>query len=181
MCIAVAYKKVKNRRGRLRELVFYQRFQLQGFDWEILDYFGLLDLCSLMGGSHLRDVVAHWGSTVLRMEWRWCELRKFKFKRKYDHRSGNCNRKKNFGTSTGFKPMASALALHCYTSWATKTQTLGTGQIADFFLTREWKQRSQNPYWDWYNTLCLSKNHLPWWDVPFSDYTIRIRIRKEMI
>ena len=138
MCIAVAYKKVKNRRGRLRELAFYQRFQLQGFDWDNLDCFGLLDLCSLMGGSHLRDVVAHLGSTVLRMEWRWRELRKFKFKRRYDHRSGNCNRKKNFGTSTGFKPMASALALHCYTSWATKTQTLGTGQIADFFLTREW-------------------------------------------
>ena len=68
MCIAVAYKKVKNRRGRLRELAFHQRFQLQGFDWENLDYFGLLDLCSLMGGSRLRNVVAHWGSTVLRME-----------------------------------------------------------------------------------------------------------------
>ena len=40
MCIAVAYKKVKNRRGRLRELAFYQRFQLQGFDWDNLDCFG---------------------------------------------------------------------------------------------------------------------------------------------
>ena len=42
------------------------------------------------------------------MEWRWCELRKYKFKWRYDRRSGNCNlsnckltRKKNWGTSTG--------------------------------------------------------------------------------
>ena len=34
---------------------------MQGFDWESLDYFGLLDLCSLMGGSRLRDVVAKLG------------------------------------------------------------------------------------------------------------------------
>ena len=115
MCIAVAYKKVKNRRGRLRELAFYQRFQLQGFDWDNLDCFGLLDLCSLMGGSHLRNVVAHWGSTVLRMEWRWCELRKFKFKRRYDHRSGNCNRKKKFRDFNGIQThglCVSAALLH---------------------------------------------------------------------
>ena len=68
MCKAVAYKEVKNRRGRLRELAVHQRFQLQVFDWENLDYFGALGLCSLMGGSHLRDVVAHEGSTVLKME-----------------------------------------------------------------------------------------------------------------
>ena len=47
---AEAYKELKNRRGLLRELAVYQRFQLQGFDWENLDYFGVLDLCSLMGG-----------------------------------------------------------------------------------------------------------------------------------
>ena len=65
MCIAVAYKEVKTKRGRLRELAVHQRLQLQGFDWENLDYFGVLDLCSLMKGSRLRDVVAHWGSKMM--------------------------------------------------------------------------------------------------------------------
>ena len=42
-----------------------------------------------------------------------------------------------FGTSTGFEPMASALALQCYTNWAMKTHTLGAGQFVEFILTRE--------------------------------------------
>ena len=35
--------------------------------------------------------------------------------------------KKKFGTSTGFEPMASALALQCSANWAMKTHALGAG------------------------------------------------------
>ena len=41
----------------------YERFQLQGFDWES---FGVLDWGSLMGGGRLREVVVHGGSTVFK-------------------------------------------------------------------------------------------------------------------
>ena len=34
-----------------------------------------------------------------------------------------------FGASTGFEPMASALALQCSTNWAMKTHMLGAGQF----------------------------------------------------
>ena len=44
-------------------MVFYEKFQLQGFDWE---NFVNLDLWTLMGGGHLRMVVADGGSTVLK-------------------------------------------------------------------------------------------------------------------
>ena len=59
------YKTVtpKSSRGRLQEVVFYEKFQLQGFDWE---NFVVLDLWTLMGGGHLRKVVADGGSTVLK-------------------------------------------------------------------------------------------------------------------
>ena len=51
------YKPVtpKSRRGRLQEVVFYEKFQLQGFDWE---NFVVLDLWTLMEGGHLQKVVA---------------------------------------------------------------------------------------------------------------------------
>ena len=45
------------------------------------------------------------------------------------------NPKKNFGTSTGFEPMASALA-----SLAMKNHTLGAGQFVEFILTHEWNE-----------------------------------------
>ena len=61
------YKTVtpKSSRGRLQEVVFYEKFQLEGFDWET---FVVLDLWALMGpgGGHLRKVVADGGSTVLK-------------------------------------------------------------------------------------------------------------------
>ena len=62
---------------------------------------------------------------------------------RYDRRSGNCNfsncklTRKNFGTSTGFEPMAFALALQCSTNRATKTHTFGAGQFVEFILTLE--------------------------------------------
>ena len=43
--------------------------------------------------------------------------------------------KLNIGTSTGFEPMASALALQSSTIWAIKTHTLGAGQVVDLILT----------------------------------------------
>ena len=59
------YKPVtpKSRRGRLQEVVFYEKFQLQGFDWK---NFVVLDFWTLMEGGHLRMVVADGGSTVLK-------------------------------------------------------------------------------------------------------------------
>ena len=42
-----------------------------------------------------------------------------------------------FGTSTGFEPMTSVLALQCSTNWAMKTHALGEGQFVEFNLTRE--------------------------------------------
>ena len=58
-----------------------------------------------------------------------------------DHRSCHCdlsNRKVSlenvFGASTGFEPMASALALQCSTNWAMKTHMLGAGQFVEFIV-----------------------------------------------
>ena len=76
------------------------------------------------------------------------------FKWRYDHRSGNYNLsnckltwKIFFGTSTGFKPMACALALEwaleCSTNWAMKTHTLiGSKLICWVHL---------NPWVEWNN------------------------------
>ena len=41
--------------GRLREVVVYERFQIQGFDWKSW---------IAVGGGRLGDLVAHGGSTV---------------------------------------------------------------------------------------------------------------------
>ena len=60
----------------------------------------------------------------------------------YDRRSGDCNLSKwkltrifFGGTSTGFEPVASALALQCSTNWAMKTHTLGAGQFGELILS----------------------------------------------
>ena len=39
-----------------------------------------------------------------------------------------------FGTSTGFEPKASALALQCSTNWAMKTHMLGAGQFVEIIV-----------------------------------------------
>ena len=52
-----------------------------------------------------------------------------------DHRSCYCGSSKNvFRASTGFEPMASALALQCSTNWAMKTYMLGAGQFIEFIV-----------------------------------------------
>ena len=50
-------------------------------------------------------------------------------------------KKKFFGPSTGFEPVASALALQYSTSWAMKTHTLGASQFIEF---DPWKERNES-------------------------------------
>ena len=91
-------------------------------------------------------------SFILLLEWRWCELRKCKFKWRYHRRSGNCNlsncklTRKNVATWTGREHMASALALKCSTNWATNTHKLGAGQFVEFILSHE---KEWNIEWRW--------------------------------
>ena len=70
----------------------------------------------------------------IQMKWRFDH-------RSYDRNLSNCKfkpekkkkkKKKNFTASTGFEPMASALALQCSTNWAMKTHILGAGQFIEF-------------------------------------------------
>ena len=52
----------------------------------------------------------------------------------------NCQltRKIFFGTSTGFKPMACALALECSTNWAMKTHTLTGSKLICWVHLNQW-------------------------------------------
>ena len=74
-------------------------------------------------------------NTMLIMESRWCELRKYKRKWRYGCRSGNCKlTRKNFGTSTGFKPMVYQLNYeNPHIHW-------GNRQICWIHLSREWNE-----------------------------------------
>ena len=51
----------KSGRGRLQEVVVYERFQYKAVTEDI---FGVLGRLSLMGGGRLREVIARGGSTV---------------------------------------------------------------------------------------------------------------------
>ena len=51
----------KSGRGRLQEVVVYERFQYKAVTEDI---FGVLGRLSLMGGGRLREVIARAGSTV---------------------------------------------------------------------------------------------------------------------
>ena len=85
--------------------------------------------------------VTHWSCLAAKatffFSFRQCCI----FKWRYNRRNGKCNvsnctlTRRNFGTSTGFEPMTSALVLQCSTNWAMKTYTLGAGQFV------EWKHR----------------------------------------
>ena len=94
--------------------------------------------------SDKRTLFVKWAmlAVVLR-SWRWSELRKYKFLMKMwwsqwllQFKLLQINPKNVFGTSTGFEPMASALALQCSTIWAMKTHTLGAGQFVEFILSK---------------------------------------------
>ena len=72
MCQVVAYRRLKaiensktvsrkSGRGRLREMVVYERLQYKALTEDILSVLGRW---SLMGGGCLLEVVAHGGSTV---------------------------------------------------------------------------------------------------------------------
>ena len=58
----------KSGRGRLQEVVVYERFQYKAVTEDI---FGVLGRLSLMGGGRLREVIAREGSTVKQL----CYLR----------------------------------------------------------------------------------------------------------
>ena len=62
---------------------------------------------------------------------KWCGLREYKWNEyvtiAVNRNLSNCEnsrKKKIFGASTGFEPVASALAMQCSPSWAIKTHTL---------------------------------------------------------
>ena len=57
----------------------------------------------------------------------------------------NFSPKKISIASTGFQPMASALALRCTINWAMETHMLGADQFIEFIFTMEmWSYRSCN-------------------------------------
>ena len=83
---------------------------------------------------------------------RLCELREYKWNEyvtiAVNRNLSNCEiarRKKFFGASTGFEPVASAFALQCSTSWAMNTHTLEAGQFIEFI--NPWKK--WNTEWDY--------------------------------
>ena len=80
-----------------------------------------------------------------------------------DHRSWiaslaitNFIRKKVFNSSTGFEPIASALALQCSTNWAMKIHMLGVDQFIEFNFTRD-----RNETWNEVNLNCSNT----WWNI----------------
>ena len=91
-----------------------------------------------------RTLFVKWAMLAVALRsWRWCELRKYKFWMKMwssqwllQFKLLQINPKSVFGTSTGFEPMASALALQFSTIWAMKTHTLGAGQFVEFILSK---------------------------------------------
>ena len=78
-------------------------------------------------------------------EWNDIELREYKWNEyvtiAVNRNLSNCEnspKKKIFGASTGFEPVASALALQCSPNWAMKTHTLEAGQFIEFI--NPWKE-----------------------------------------
>ena len=65
-------------------------------------------------------------------------------------------KKKDFGASTGFEPVASALALQCSTSLTMKTHTLEAGQFIEFI--NPWKERNT----EWNDVNCGNTNEMSW-------------------
>ena len=80
---------------------------------------------------------------------------------------------KFFGASTGFEPVASAFAMQCSTSWATKTNTLEAGQFIEFI--NPWKEwNTERNYVDcgdtnemnnteWNDVNCGNTNEMSMW------------------
>ena len=94
--------------------------------------------------SDKRTLFVKWAMLAVALRsWRWYELRKYKFWTKMwssqwllQFKLLQINPQNVFGTSTGFKPTASALALQCSTIWAMKTHTLRAGQFVEFILSK---------------------------------------------
>ena len=79
----------------------------------------------------------------------------------------NSLKKRFFGASTGFEPVASALALQCSPSWAMKTHTLEAGQLLSS-STRERNETLNEMMWtagiqiNCLNCNCLNCDSLRW-------------------
>ena len=71
----------------------------------------------------------------------------------------NCEvgRKKFFGASTGFEPVASVFTPQCSTSWAMKTHTLEAGQFIEFI--NPWKEWNT----EWNDVNCRNTNEMNKW------------------
>ena len=69
----------------------------------------------------------------------------------------NSQKKKFFGASTGFEPVASVLALQCSPSWAMKTHTLEAGQFIEFI--NPWKEWNT----EWNDVNCGNANEMSMW------------------
>ena len=89
-----------------------------------------------------------------------------RMKLRCDHRSCDLNlytianfRPKNtFRASTGFKRMASALALRCSTNWVMKTHMLAADQFIEFVFTRD-----RNDTWNEVNLNCGNTDEIEMW------------------
>ena len=67
-----------------------------------------------------------------------------------------------FGASTGFEPVASALALQCSTNWAMKTNMLGAGQFIELFYWVIYRTRERNETYQYYVN-CGHTNEIKMW------------------
>ena len=70
--------------------------------------------------------ILRWSSTIFHEMKVWSSQLWLRFKH------SQLSPKNIFGASTGFEPMAFAIALQCSTSWAMKTHTLEAGQFVEF-------------------------------------------------
>ena len=117
-----------------------------------------LSLKRIIAGNFLTTNLYMWNISK-RMKWR-C-----------DRQSCDCNLsnhkvslKNVFGASTGFEPMASALALQCSTNWATTTHTLGAGQFIEFIIPVK-GMKHMNIMWTFFGLtlqLLKSQSQLRW-------------------
>ena len=88
---------------------------------------------------------------------KWCELRTIAVNRNLSNCENSPKKKKFFGASTGFEPVASALALQCSPSWAMKTHILEAGQFIEFI--NPWKEWNT----EWNDVNCGNTNEMSMW------------------
>ena len=102
---------------------------------------------------------------------KWCELREYKWNDyvtiAVNGNLSNCKnspKKSFFGASTGFEPVASALALQCPPSRAMKTHILEVGQFIEFI--NSWKEWNT----EWNDVNCGNTNEMTMWSSQFTSF-----------